>query len=146
MREVTKSVFAKKKLEKAVNLCCDYWNVDPTIVFTKARDRHLMNARHSIRYMLTLEKGLTLAQIGGLTNCDHSNVVHSKSAFLNLAQVDDQFGEMKRLILGEETVNREISLRNGIHRIIFSEIPPTKQVRLICELIKERNHDNYEDR
>jgi len=35
MREITRSVFAKKKLNNAKKVCCDFWGVDPTTVFDK---------------------------------------------------------------------------------------------------------------
>jgi len=144
MREITRSVFAKKKLNNAKKVCCDFWGVDPNTVFDKNRERLRMNAKHSIRYMLSLDRGLTLAQIGGLTNCDHSNVVHSKATFLNMVDVDGDFAAMNRVIVGAEAVNKKEALRTNISNIIFSEMIPSKQVDLLYELIK--TNESYENR
>jgi|TARA_B110000467_G_C18318262_1_gene483181 hypothetical protein len=144
MREITRSVFAKNKLANAKKVCCEFWKVDSDTVFDKNRERIRMNAKHSIRYMLSLDRGLTLAQIGGLTNCDHSNVVHSKSTFLNMVDVDGDFAAMNRVILGAAAVNKKEALRSNISSIIFSEMIPTKQVDLIYELIKTT--EAYENR
>ena len=144
MREITRSVFAKNKLANAKKVCCEFWKVDPETVFDKNRERTRMNAKHSIRYMLSLDRGLTLAQIGGLTNCDHSNVVHSKGTFLNMVDVDGDFAAMNRVILGAAAVNKKEALRSNISSIIFSEMIPTKQVDLIYELIKTT--EAYENR
>lgn len=142
MREITRSVFAKKKLNNAKKVCCDFWGVDPNTVFDKNRERLRMNAKHSIRYMLSLDRGLTLAQIGGLTNCDHSNVVHSKNVFLNMVDVDGDFADMNRIILGSERVSELEALRLSVSNIILSEMLPMKQIDLICELIKPNTNEN----
>lgn len=141
MREATRSVYAKKKLARAKKICCDFWGVDPETVFDKNRERTRMNAKHSIRYMLSLGNNLSLAQIGGLTNCDHSNVVHSKNVFLNMVDVDGDFAAMNRLILSSEKLSEKEALRSSISNIIFSEILPMKQVDLICELINTKKTD-----
>ena len=141
MREVTRSVYAKKKLARAKKICCDFWGVDPETVFDKNRERTRMNAKHSIRYMLSLGNNLSLAQIGGLTNCDHSNVVHSKNVFLNMVDVDGDFAAMNRVILSSEKLSEKEALRSSISNIIFSEMLPMKQVDLIYELIKTKETD-----
>ena len=140
MIEVTRSVYAKRKLARAKKVCCEFWGIDPETVFDKNRERPRMNAKHSIRYMLSLGNNLTLAQIGGLTNCDHSNVVHSKNVFLNMVDVDGDFAAMNRVILNSEKVSEREALRSSISNIIFSEITPMKQVDLIYQLIKTNNN------
>ena len=142
MIEITRSVFAKKKLARAKKVCCEFWGVDPKTVFDKNRERKIMNAKHSIRYMLSLGNNLTLAQIGGLTNCDHSNVVHSKNVFLNMVDVDGDFADMNRIILGSERVSELEALRLSVSNIILSEMLPMKQIDLICELIKPNTNEN----
>ncbi len=136
MKLVTRSFFSKKTSDNAKKICCDFWGVDQDTVFDKNRKRERMNAKHSIRYMLSLDKELTLAQIGGLTNCDHSNVLHSKKTFMNMADVDVDFAAMNRVILGSEKIDKSEALRSNISNIICSEMIPAKQIDLIYELIK----------
>ena len=59
------SQLGTKRLEEAKSICCEYWNVDKNVVFTKTRLRNIINARHSIRYMLTTQNKFSLAEIGG---------------------------------------------------------------------------------
>jgi hypothetical protein len=135
MKKLKQSVYAKNRLNRAKELCCGFWGVDPNIVFTKTRDGNIMNAKHSIRYMLSLDKTLTLADIGGLTDCDHSNVIHSKKTFSNLADTSVDFAAMNRVILVDDIKNKQDVLRTTISDIILSESTTLNQVNLICELV-----------
>lgn len=136
MKKINHSIYAKNRLNRAKKLCCDFWGVDPCIVFTKTRDGNVMNAKHSIRYMLSLDKTFTLAEIGGLTNCDHSNVLHSKKTFLDLADTSVDYAAMNRVILVDDINNKQDVLRTTVSNIVLSESTPLNQVDLICELIR----------
>ena len=136
MKNVNQNVYAKNRLNRCKKVCCDFWGVDPNVVFTKTREGSIMNAKHSIRYMLSLDTKLTLADIGGLTNCDHSNVVHSKKTFSNLSDTSADFAAMNRVILVDDINNKQDLLRATISDIILSESTPISQVDLICELVK----------
>ena len=144
MKNVNQNVYAKNRLNRCKKVCCDFWGVDPDIVFTKTREGSVMNAKHSIRYMLSLDSKLTLADIGGLTNCDHSNVLHSKKTFSNLAGNTVDFAAMNRVILVADLNNKQDLLRATISDIILSESTPLNQVDLIYKLIKPTQ--TYENR
>tara|TARA_R110000851_G_scaffold31580_1_gene85287 strand:- start:376 stop:792 length:417 start_codon:yes stop_codon:yes gene_type:complete len=135
MKKVNQSIYAKNRLNRAKKLCCNFWGVDIDVVFTKTRNSNVMNAKHSIRYMLTLDTKLTLADIGGLTNCDHSNVLHSKKTFSNLAETSVDYAAMNRVILVDDLNNKQDLLRATISDIILSESTTLNQVNLICELV-----------
>ena len=136
MKKVIQSIYAKDRLNRAKKLCCNFWGVDPELVLTKTRDSNVMNAKHSIRYMLTLDTKLTLADIGGLTNCDHSNVLHSKKTFCDLADTSIDYAAMNRVILVDDINNKQDILRTTVSDIILSESTTLNQVNLICELVK----------
>tara|TARA_B110000046_G_scaffold107402_1_gene114793 strand:+ start:363 stop:779 length:417 start_codon:yes stop_codon:yes gene_type:complete len=136
MKKVNQSIYAKNRLNRATTLCCNFWGVDPELVLTKTRDSNVMNAKHSIRYMLTLDTKLTLADIGGLTNCDHSNVLHSKKTFCDLADTSIDYAAMNRVILVDDINNKQDILRTTVSDIILSDSTTLNQVNLICELVK----------
>jgi len=112
------SNYGKRRLNVAKRLCCSYWNIDEDIVFTKTRDRGIMNAKHSIRYLLTTDNNLSLAEIGGLTNCDHSNVIHSRDKFLELCDVDADFRVLLSKMKGVKVLQAESDLMSQIDKIL----------------------------
>ena len=138
MRGKLTSIEIQKKLDKAKNICCSFWGVDIDIVFTKTRDSNIMNARHSIRYMLGLDGNLNLTQIGELTNCTHASVIHSNSTFCNLADTEVDYAAMNRVILVAEINSKKDILKESISNIILSKMLPEEQVDLIYSLTKSR--------
>ena len=136
MKKLEQGLYGKEKLAKAKTLCCSYWGVNEDIVFTKTRLGKIMNAKHSIRYMLSLDDKLTLSDVGGLTNCDHSNVINSKKVFLNLSTYDVNYAGMNRLILVDDLSNKQDLLRKTISDIILSETTPLNQVNQILDIVK----------
>jgi len=115
------SDYGLERMTEARQICCDYWGVDPKIVFTKTRTRDVMNARHSIRYLLSTDKEFSLAEIGGLTNGDHTSVIHSKKQFLTLAEVDIDFRTLLGKMTGHKRVKTETFLRRKITNILKSQ-------------------------
>jgi len=103
-----------ERFNEALDICCDYWKVKSNVVFTKTRDRNVMNARHSIRYMLTTQNKFSLAEIGGLTNGDHTTVMHSKKTFLNLADSDEDY----RVLFNRITVGNKLKSKALLHKKI----------------------------
>ena len=106
MKKVIQSIYAKDRLNRAKKLCCNFWGVDPELVFTKTRDGNVMNAKHSIRYMLSLDN----------TSIDYA--------------------AMNRVILVDDINNKQDILRTTVSDIILSDSTPLHQVDLICELVK----------
>ena len=115
------SDYGLERMTEARQICCDYWKVDPKVVFTKTRTRDVMNARHSIRYLLSTDKEFSLAEIGGLTNGDHTSVIHSKKQFLILSEVDNDFRVLLGRMTGHKRVKTETFLRRKITNILKSQ-------------------------
>ena len=136
MKKLEQGLYGNTKLAKARKLCCNYWGIDEKVVLTKTRDGKVMNAKHSIRYMLSLDDKLTLSDVGGLTNCDHSNVINSKKVFLYLSNHDVNYAAMNRLILVDDLSNKQNLLRKTISDVILSETTPLNQVNQILDIIK----------
>jgi hypothetical protein len=109
-----------ERFEVAKEVCCDYWGVDSNVVFTKTRKREVVNARHSIRFMLTSEDDFSLAEIGGLTNCDHTSVIHSRKTFLNLSDCDEDFRCLYNKINVGNKIRSKALMRRKIGRILNS--------------------------
>jgi chromosomal replication initiation ATPase DnaA len=78
-KDIKLSVYSYDKL---IDLMKDYFKVD----FTKnSRQRHIVDARHIVYYMLKKYTGLTLLQIGQLIGSkDHTTVIHGIEKVRNL--------------------------------------------------------------
>jgi predicted DNA-binding protein YlxM (UPF0122 family) len=115
-------------------IVCKYWEIDATNVIGSSRKREFMNARHSLRYFLSTFGDLTLSDIATLTNCDHSNVVHSIKTFKILCEYDEDFRAFKRLIL-KEVIRQDDYTSNGkLRKIIKSPASVSRKVELIKKL------------
>ena len=136
MKKLEQGLYGNTKLAKARKLCCNYWGIDEKVVFTKTRDGKVMNAKHSIRYMLSLDDNLTLSDVGGLTNCDHSNVINSKKVFLNWSKYDVNYAGMNRLILIGDLTDKQDILRKTISDVILSKNSQLNQINMICEIVQ----------
>ena len=135
------SQLGTKRLEEAKTICCEYWNVDKNVVFTKTRLRNIINARHSIRYMLTTQNKFSLAEIGGLTNGDHTTVMHSKKTFLNLADSDEDYRVLfNRITVGNKLKSKAI-LHKKIELILYGDEFKESKVDALYKLIRNSSID-----
>ncbi len=131
------SQLGTKRLEEAKTICCEYWNVDKNVVFTKTRLRNIINARHSIRYMLTTQNKFSLAEIGGLTNGDHTTVMHSKKTFLNLSDSDEDFRVLFNRITKGNKLRSKALLHKKIELIMKGDELDDTKVSSLYNLIRK---------
>ena len=141
---ITKSEEAA--LRDAVEFSCDYWMVDPSMIFKKDRARRLVFARHSARYYLTfLHKDLSLSKIAQLTKCDHSSVLHSRDTFEDLTYSESDFAILKRRLI----VRKDKKELEGITKTLFNEIQKVITTKLSLDAKTEAMIDlfkQYENR
>ena len=128
---------ARTRLLKCLPKVCEYWNVTADEVLSRSRKRHIINAKHSLRYFLHTYGDLTACDIGTLTNCDHSNVIHSVKTFENLCLFDQSFRDFKDIVLEENDRNWEYRTNRDIKKIILSDYYISKKVDLIKKLFKK---------
>jgi chromosomal replication initiation ATPase DnaA len=130
---------ANTRLITCLPIVCQFWNVDSKDVLGLSRKREFMNARHSLRYFLSTFGDLTLSDVATLTNCDHSNVVHSVKTFKILCEYDEDFRSFKRRILKEVIRQDDYTLNGKLRRIIKSTSSVKKKVDLIKKVFENEN-------
>lgn len=122
---------ARTRLLKCLTKVCEYWNVTADEVLGKSRKRRIINAKHSLRYFLHTYRDLTACDIGTLTNCDHSSVLHSVKTFKVYCEYDEDFRTFKSLVLRDTISDLDYSISGKIRRIIKSNNYLSKKVDLI---------------
>ena len=130
---------ARTRLSKCLNTVCDYWCVSASDVLGKSRKQNIVSARHSLRYFLTNYGDLTLCDVATLTNCDHSNVIHSVKTFKIFCEYDDDFRSFKRIIISETVKDIDYSTNGKVRKIIKSNASITKKVELIKKIFANEN-------
>ena len=132
---------ANTRLLKCLPKVCDYWNVSPEEVLSRSRKRHIINAKHSLRYFLHTYGDLTACDIGTLTNCDHSSVLHSVKTFKIYCEYDEDFRTFKRIVLKQTVSDTDYTVSGKIRKVIKSNSYLSKKVDLIKKIF-----DYNEDR
>ena len=128
---------AEKRLFECLPKVCEYWGVTSEQVLSRSRQRQIIYAKHSLRYFLNTYDDLSSCDIGTLTNCDHSNVIHSVKTFENLCIYDQSFRDFKDIVLEENDRNWEYRTYRDIKKIILSDYYISKKVDLIKKLFKK---------
>jgi hypothetical protein len=123
MRRKKATPYGKRRLKEGLSIVTRFWNVTNEEVLGKSRYRHIMNARHSLRYYLCMSNDLPLAEIACLTNGDHSVIIHSKKMFDTLCLYDPEFRQMKNIFIGEVRHEHKVSRRVKIEEILISALP-----------------------
>lgn len=136
MRRKKATPYGKRRLKEGLSLVTRFWNVTNEEVLGKSRLRHIMNARHSLRYFLCMSKDLPLAEIAHLTNGDHSVVIHSRSMFDTLCLYDPNFREMKNIFVGDVRHEHKVSRKVKIEEILISALP-IREKRIKIESLYE---------
>lgn len=134
MKSETLPRHAKTRILKCLPIVCKFWGVDAENVIGSSRKREFMNARHSLRYFLSTFGDLTLSDIATLTNCDHSNVVHSIKTFKNFCEYDEDFRAFKRVMLKEVIKQEDYTINGKLRKIIKCPASVTRKVELIKKL------------
>lgn len=71
-----------------VNIITKKFGIFEEELFSKKRDREIVEPRQLITYMIKKETELSLAQIGMIINRDHATVLHSVKAWNNLLDTE----------------------------------------------------------
>ena len=125
---------AKTRLLRCLPKVCEHWNVTSEEVLSKSRQRYIINAKHSLRYFLHNFGDLTTAEIGTLTNCDHSTVLHSIKTFNIFCELDEDFRKFKRLVAREEINDSDYSVSGQLRKVIKSNNYLSLKVDLIKKI------------
>ena len=123
MRRKEATPYGKRRLKEGLSIVTKFWNVTNQEVLGKSRHRHIMNARHSLRFYLTMSRDLPLAEIACLTNGDHASVLHSKKMFETLCLYDPDFRQMQGIFIGEVKHEHKVSRTVKIEEILISALP-----------------------
>jgi len=139
MKSETLPRHARTRLLKCLPIVCTYWRVNPTEVLGSSRKQCIMSARHSLRFFLSNYGDLTLSDIATLTNCDHSNVIHSIKTFKIFCDYDEDFRAFKRVMNRECIKDEDYSLNGKIRKVIKSTASITKKVELLKTIFGNEN-------
>jgi len=137
MRRNVATDYGIRKLEKALPDICLYWNVSKDDILSKCRDRNLVYARHSLRYLLYQDKKLPLAEIGTLTNCDHATVLHSVKMFRILMNQDFMFNQLFAMINKQLVYNKHATIKSKIKQVMTSDLSQKEQIKKLEDLYNE---------
>tara|TARA_Y100000114_G_scaffold53473_1_gene48804 strand:+ start:2006 stop:2431 length:426 start_codon:yes stop_codon:yes gene_type:complete len=140
MRNKLVTRYAKSKLREGLNLVTKFWCVSEKDILSKNRERHFMNAKHSLRYYLTMGGDLTLTEIGEMLDCNHATIIHSKKQFLNLSEYDQLFRELHNIFLGDFDSSK-VSLRKQLITTLMSGNSVSDKVDKIIK-IYQLNYNN----
>ncbi len=105
--------YGKFMLSQCMPVVCVFFSCTPKdILDNSKRNKNVVDARHSLRYYLYKTKNLTFAEIGSLTNGDHSSVVHSYQRFKLLLKT-----EYKYIAFVEHINGNPFKFENSITRL-----------------------------
>jgi len=138
MRSSKISKYGKSRLNEGLTVCSNFWRVSKEDILGSSRKRQIINARHSLRYYLCLSNDLSLAEIGALTDSDHSSVIHSRAVFECHCEYEEDFRAIKRIMKGDVAHKKEISIRRSIRNILSSGESLTRKTNLILEVYENK--------
>tara|TARA_R110001599_G_scaffold256246_2_gene456411 strand:+ start:2858 stop:3286 length:429 start_codon:yes stop_codon:yes gene_type:complete len=88
------------KLSKCMPVVCAFFGCTPKDVLDKSKTKVAIHARHSLRYYMSKGNDLTFAEIGSLTNGDHSSVINSIKKFNLYVETEFKYKQFKEHING----------------------------------------------
>ena len=125
------SKYGKSRLNEGLTVCSNFWRVPKEDILSQSREQCIVNARHSLRYYLCMSNDLSLAEIGTLTQGDHSSVIHSKTIFNTYCEYEEDFRAIKRIMKGEIKHSLEVGERTRLGEILRSGESVEKKTNLI---------------
>lgn len=137
MRKEQASSYGMTKLKQSLPMICLYWNVKGEDVLGKNRQRNIIDARHSLRYFLSQDDKLGLAEVGTLTNSDHASVIHSVKMFELLSEQDYKFDELKKIMKGILTYKKHSSRNFRITEVLKSDLNLKQKVKMLDSIYYE---------
>lgn len=83
------------KSETIVELVCEMCGVTNEQLKHKTRERHVVEARHILSWILVKKMGMTLSEVGKtfLGGRDHTTVMNSIERFSNIYDTEEDFRE-----------------------------------------------------
>ena len=138
MRKNVATDYGIKKLEKELPAICLYWGVSSDDLLSSCRDRTLVYARHSLRYLLYQDKNLPLAEIGTLTNCDHATVLHSVKVFRIMVKQDYMFNQLFAIFRNQLEYNKHATIKSKIKQVMTSRLTIVQKIDKLEELYENR--------
>ena len=89
------------KPQKIINRVCDYYQLQPSVVKGKRRNKEFVKARHLAMFLLKTELDLSYVEIGRwFSNRDHTSVMHAKNKVEKLLEenssIQEDFETIKR--------------------------------------------------
>lgn len=130
--------YGKSRLNEGLSLCSSFWQVPIEEILSTSRQRRIMNARHSLRYFLCMSNDLNLSEIGTLTNGDHTSVIHSRKAFEEYCEYEEDYRAIKRIMKGDVAHLREINVKTRLSEILKSGTSIEKKTNLIIDYYENR--------
>ncbi len=79
MKEISEA-----KIENVINLACKKADMKRDFVFSKTRNRSVVNVRHEIMYKLVHELGMTTSETGDYLGRTHATVINGCRKFIKL--------------------------------------------------------------
>jgi len=80
------------KPQKIINKVCDYYQVKPSVIKGKKRNKEFVKPRHLAMFLLKSELGLSYVEIGRwFSNRDHTSVMHAKNKIEEMIDEDEMF-------------------------------------------------------
>lgn len=73
-----------------IHKVCTFYNITLRDLKSDNRYKNFTRARHMISYLLTNHTELTLEEIGGLLNKNHSTIVYAKSKIRDYLDIGDK--------------------------------------------------------
>lgn len=136
MRSKKASPYGKRRLKEGLSIVTKFWNVTNKELLGKSRHRHIMNARHSLRYYLSMGDEITAIEIGLLTNGDHASVLHSRKMFETYREYDADYKFMYKIFIGEHQYPHKVSDKVRLEDILVCGLP-VREKRLKIESLYE---------
>jgi len=137
MRKKEATNYGKTRLKESLPMICLYWGVKPEDVLGKSRLRDIVNARHSLRYLLNRDKNLTLSEIGTLTDSDHASVVHSVKIFEMHSEREIKFNELKSVMEGILNYKEHSSKNYKVSEVVNSKLSTIEKVKMLDKIYNE---------
>ena len=139
MRKREATEYGKSRLEESLPMICLYWGVTREDLLSKTRVQNVVNARHSLRYLLNRDNNLTLSEIGILTNSDHASVIHSVNVFERYSTLEVKFEELKHIMEGVLSYKKHSSRNYRVSEVVNSKLSTKQKVKMLDSIY-------YEDR
>jgi len=138
MRSKKASPYATRRLNNGLSIVTKYWNVTRDEILSKSRHRHIINARHSLRYYLFMSEDITAIEVGYLTNGDHSSAIHSKKMFETYCEYEPAYKNLKSIFMGEVQYPHKVGMRVRLEDILVSGLPIRDKRLKIEQLYEDR--------